>query len=73
MKDGEEEVFSAADWVKRSRKKQTQVEEERLLAAQRARSVAHESSPAIGRTQVVAPIYLCANNAPSSRGSPVGG
>lgn len=37
VKDGEEEVFSAADWVKRSRKKQTQVEEERLLAAQRAR------------------------------------
>lgn len=36
VKQGED-VVSAADWVKRSRKREIQMEEERLLAAQRAR------------------------------------
>lgn len=37
VKEGEEEVASAADWVKRSRKKAIAMEEERLLAKQRSR------------------------------------
>lgn len=37
MKPGEEEVVSASDWVNRSRKKATAMEEERLLAKQRER------------------------------------
>ncbi|CAM9309961.1 unnamed protein product [Ascophyllum nodosum] len=37
VKEGEEEVASAADWVKRSRKKAVEMEEERLLAKQRER------------------------------------
>lgn len=39
VKEGEEGVSSAADWVKRSRVKQTQIQEERRLAARRARCV----------------------------------
>lgn len=37
VREGEEEVASAADWVKRSRKKAIEMEEERLLAKQRSR------------------------------------
>lgn len=39
VKPGDEEVVSAADWVNRSRKKAVAMEEERLLARQRARCV----------------------------------
>ena len=37
VREGDEEVVSAADWVNRSRKKAVESEEERLLAMKRAR------------------------------------